>query len=56
VYAQVSAPLRTAGNTTRIELSPLLVAADKFYPGEISLINGGFPAIMERDGRRSDEC
>ena len=39
-------PLRAAGNMTTIELSPLLVAADKIYPGEFSLINGGIPAIM----------
>jgi NitT/TauT family transport system substrate-binding protein len=44
--AQGLAPLRTAGNMTTIELSPLLVAADKFYPGEVSVINGGIPAIM----------
>jgi NitT/TauT family transport system substrate-binding protein len=31
---------------TTIELSPLLVAADKIYPGEISVVNGGIPAIM----------
>lgn len=31
---------------TTLELSPLLVAADKTYPGEISVINGGIPAIM----------
>jgi NitT/TauT family transport system substrate-binding protein len=38
--------LRAAGNMTTIELSPLLVAASKTYPGEISVINGGIPAIM----------
>jgi NitT/TauT family transport system substrate-binding protein len=31
---------------TTIELSPLLVAADGIYPGKISVINGGIPAIM----------
>lgn len=31
---------------TTIELSPLLVAADKIYPGEIRLANGGIPAIV----------
>jgi sulfonate transport system substrate-binding protein len=46
VDGQALPPLRTAGNLTTIELSPLLVAADKFYPGEISVINGGIPAIM----------
>jgi NitT/TauT family transport system substrate-binding protein len=45
-HGQVLTPLRAAGNMTTIELSPLLVAADKIYPGEISLINGGIPAIM----------
>jgi NitT/TauT family transport system substrate-binding protein len=31
---------------TTIELSPLLVAADGIYPGAISVVNGGIPAIM----------
>jgi sulfonate transport system substrate-binding protein len=43
---QALPPLRAAGNMSTIELSPLLVAADKIYPGEISVINGGIPAIM----------
>jgi NitT/TauT family transport system substrate-binding protein len=43
---EVPAPLRAAGNMTTIELSPLLVAADQFYPGKVSVINGGIPAIM----------
>ena len=38
--------MRAAGNLTTIELSPLLVAADKIGPGQISVINGGIPAIM----------
>ena len=46
MHGQVLPPLRAAGNMTTIELSPLLVAADKIYPGEISVINGGIPAIM----------
>jgi NitT/TauT family transport system substrate-binding protein len=46
MHGQVLTPLRAAGNMTTIELSPLLVAADKIYPGEISVINGGIPAIM----------
>jgi NitT/TauT family transport system substrate-binding protein len=45
-HGQVLAPLRAAGNMSTIELSPLLVAADKLYAGEISVINGGIPAIM----------
>jgi sulfonate transport system substrate-binding protein len=43
---QALTPLRAAGHLTTIELSPLLVAADKIYPGEISVIHGGIPAIM----------
>lgn len=46
LHAQPPAPLRAAGNMTTIELSPLLVAANGIYPGEISVINGGIPAIM----------
>ena len=46
MHGQGLAPLRAAGNMTTIELSPLLVAADGIYPGEISVINGGIPAIM----------
>ncbi len=45
-HGQALTPLRAAGNMTTIELSPLLVAADKSYPGEISVVNGGIPAIM----------
>lgn len=45
-FGQALAPLRTAGNMTTIELSPLLVAANNIYPGKISVINGGIPAIM----------
>src|SRR5579871_5823232 len=45
-HGQTLVPLRTAGNMTTIELSPLLVAAEKVYPGQISVINGGIPAIM----------
>ncbi len=46
LHGQTLVPLRAAGNMTTIELSPLLVAADGIYPGEISVINGGIPAIM----------
>jgi sulfonate transport system substrate-binding protein len=45
-HGQALPPLRAAGNMSTIELSPLLVAADKTYPGEISVTNGGIPAIM----------
>ncbi|MBZ5677742.1 MAG: ABC transporter substrate-binding protein [Acidobacteriia bacterium] len=45
-HGQAPVPLRAAGSLTTIELSPLLVAADKIYPGQISIINGGIPAIM----------
>ena len=46
IHAQALVPLRAAGNMTTIELSPLLVAANGIYPGEISVINGGIPAVM----------
>ena len=46
LHGQTLTPLRAAGNMTTIELSPLLVAADGIYPGEITVINGGIPAIM----------
>ena len=46
LHAQTLAPLRAAGNMTTIELSPLLVAAEKGYPGEIHVFNGGIPAIV----------
>jgi NitT/TauT family transport system substrate-binding protein len=46
LHGQALTPLRAAGNMTTIELSPLLVAADGIYPGEISVANGGIPAIM----------
>ena len=46
MHGQGLPPPRAAGNTTTIELSPLLVAADKMYRGEISVTNGGIPAIM----------
>lgn len=44
--AQALPPLRAAGNMSTIELSPLLVAAAGRYPGEIGVINGGIPAIV----------
>jgi NitT/TauT family transport system substrate-binding protein len=46
IQAQALPPLRAAGNMTTIELSPLLVAADRIYPGEIRVNNGGIPAIV----------
>lgn len=46
VQAQTFAPLQAAGNMTTIELSPLLVAADRIFPGSIRVSNGGIPAIM----------
>jgi NitT/TauT family transport system substrate-binding protein len=44
---QTLPPLRVAGNTTTIELSPVLVAANGIYPGPITVINGGIPNIMD---------
>src|SRR5579872_3819453 len=46
LHAQGTSPLRIAGNMTTIELSPVLVAANGIYPGPITVINGGIPAIM----------
>jgi NitT/TauT family transport system substrate-binding protein len=36
-----------SGNTTTIELSPVLVAANGIYPGPITVTNGGIPNIMD---------
>ena len=40
-------PLRVSGNTTTIELSPVLVAANGIYPGPVTVANGGIPNIMD---------
>jgi len=40
-------PLRVAGNTTTIELSPVLIAANGVYPEPITVISGGIPNIMD---------
>src|SRR5262252_2897064 len=40
-------PLRVSGNTTTIELSPVLVAANGIYPGVVTVSNGGIPNIMD---------
>jgi ABC-type nitrate/sulfonate/bicarbonate transport system substrate-binding protein len=40
-------PLRVSGNTTTIELSPVLVAANGIYPGAVTVTNGGIPNIMD---------
>jgi len=44
---QALPPLRVAGNTTTIELSPVLIAANGIYPGPITVSNGGIPNIMD---------
>jgi len=44
---QALPPLRVSGNTTTIELSPVLVAANGIYPGAITVTNGGIPNIMD---------
>jgi NitT/TauT family transport system substrate-binding protein len=44
---QALPPLRVSGNTTTIELSPVLVAANGIYPGPITVTNGGIPNIMD---------
>jgi ABC-type nitrate/sulfonate/bicarbonate transport system substrate-binding protein len=47
LFQQAPPPIRVAGNTTTIELSPVLIAANGIYPGPISVINGGIPNIMD---------
>lgn len=44
---QQETPLRVAGNTTTIELSPVFLAANGIYRGPITVINGGIPNIMD---------
>lgn len=44
---QTLPPLRVSGNTTTIELSPVLVAANGIYPGPVTVTNGGIPNIMD---------
>ena len=39
-------PLRIAGNMTTIELSPVLLAANGLYKGQVTVINGGIPNLM----------
>jgi len=39
-------PLRIAGNTSTIELSPVLLAASGLYRGQVTVINGGIPNLM----------
>jgi sulfonate transport system substrate-binding protein len=39
-------PLRIAGNMTTIELSPVLLAANGLYRGQLTVINGGIPDLM----------
>ena len=48
VFQQQSLPpLRVSGNTTTIELSPVLVAANGISKGPITVTNGGIPNIMD---------
>jgi ABC-type nitrate/sulfonate/bicarbonate transport system substrate-binding protein len=39
-------PLRVYGNTTTIELAPVLMAAERFYPGPVTVTNGGIPNLF----------
>src|SRR4051794_39414567 len=43
---QPAPPLRVAGNTTTIELSPVFVAANGIYSAPITVNNGGIPNIV----------
>jgi NitT/TauT family transport system substrate-binding protein len=44
---QPTLPLRVAGNTSTIELSPVFLAGNGIYPGPITVTNGGIPNIMD---------
>ncbi|MET0498676.1 MAG: nuclear transport factor 2 family protein [Steroidobacteraceae bacterium] len=39
-------PLRVYGNTTTIELAPVLLASDRVYAGRSSVSNGGIPNLF----------
>jgi ABC-type nitrate/sulfonate/bicarbonate transport system substrate-binding protein len=41
-----SRPLRVYGNTTTIELAPVLLAVDRHYKGPITVSNGGVPNLF----------
>jgi sulfonate transport system substrate-binding protein len=48
LMAQAPLPaLKVYGNMTTIELSPVLLAANGVYPGEITVTNGGIPDIVQ---------
>jgi ABC-type amino acid transport substrate-binding protein len=46
VAAQSTAPLRVYGNTTTIELAPVLLAAKRMGPAAITVSNGGIPNLF----------
>src|SRR5438105_2353500 len=39
-------PLKVYGNTSTIELAPVLLAADRLGPGQASVSNGGVPNLF----------
>src|SRR5688572_5318992 len=39
-------PLRVYGNTTTIELAPVLLASDRLYAGRSTVTNGGIPNLF----------
>jgi ABC-type nitrate/sulfonate/bicarbonate transport system substrate-binding protein len=46
VAQEASRPLRVYGNTTTIELAPVLLAADRIYKGPVTVTNGGIPNLF----------
>jgi sulfonate transport system substrate-binding protein len=47
IAQQTLPPLRIAGNTSTIELAPVLLAANGLYRGQVTVINGGIPNLMK---------
>jgi len=43
------AQLRVAGNTSTLELAPVLLAAQELGTGRVVAKNGGIPALFETD-------
>ncbi len=44
------APLRFFGNTSTIELAPVLLAAERSAPGTVTVANGGVPDLFKPNG------
>lgn len=48
--AEPAPDLKVYGNTTTIELAPVLLAAGTLYPGKASVTNGGVPDLFKPGG------